>query len=124
MVDSGHSNLRWGLSLVHHILGQKQGSSKERQAYSLHFAPVSFFAGQGTVARRLRMKFRFPIIIIDEDYRSENTSASVSARLAQAIESEGFEVVGVTSYGDLSQLHSSRARRAPSFCPSMTKSSR
>jgi len=42
------------------------------------------------------MKFRFPIIIIDEDYRSENTSGLGIRALAQAIEAEGFEVVGVT----------------------------
>lgn len=45
-----------------------------------------FLAGQGTVSRRLRMKFRFPIIIIDEDYRSENTSGLGIRALAQAIE--------------------------------------
>ena len=69
-----------------------------------------FLAGQGTVARRLRMKFRFPIIIIDEDYRSENTSGLGIRALAQAIESEGFEVVGVTSYGDLSQFAQQQSR--------------
>jgi hypothetical protein len=42
------------------------------------------------------MKFRFPIVIIDEDYRSENTSGLGIRALAQAIESEGFEVLGVT----------------------------
>ena len=47
------------------------------------------------------MKFRFPIIIIDEDYRSENTSGLGIRALAQAIEAEGFAVVGVTRYGDL-----------------------
>ena len=50
------------------------------------------------------MKFRFPIIIIDEDFRSENTSGLGIRALAQAFESEGFEVLGVTSYGDLSQF--------------------
>ena len=50
------------------------------------------------------MKFRFPIVIIDEDYRSENTSGLGIRALAQAIETEGFEVLGVTSYGDLSQF--------------------
>ena len=50
------------------------------------------------------MKFRFPIIIIDEDYRSENTSGLGIRALAQAIEAEGVEVLGVTSYGDLSQF--------------------
>ena len=43
------------------------------------------------------MKFRFPIVIIDEDYRSENTSGLGIRALAQAIEAEGFEVLGVTS---------------------------
>jgi len=48
------------------------------------------------------MKFRFPIIIIDEDFRSENASGLSIRALAQGIEAEGFEVLGVTSYGDLS----------------------
>ncbi|NMM75328.1 lysine decarboxylase [Acidovorax sp. SRB_14] len=56
------------------------------------------------------MKFRFPIIIIDEDYRSENTSGLGIRALAQAIESEGFEVLGVTSYGDLSQFAQQQSR--------------
>ena len=56
------------------------------------------------------MKFRFPIIIIDEDYRSENTSGLGIRALAQAIEAEGFEVVGVTSYGDLSQFAQQQSR--------------
>ena len=43
------------------------------------------------------MKFRFPIVIIDEDYRSENTSGLGIRALAQAIETEGFEVLGVTN---------------------------
>ncbi|THU02735.1 lysine decarboxylase [Lampropedia puyangensis] len=56
------------------------------------------------------MKFRFPIIIIDEDYRSENTSGLGIRALAHAIEEEGFEVVGVTSYGDLSQFAQQQSR--------------
>ena len=36
------------------------------------------------------MKFRFPIVIIDEDFRTENTSGSGIRALATAIESEGF----------------------------------
>ena len=56
------------------------------------------------------MKFRFPIIIIDEDYRSENTSGLGIRALAQAIESEGFEVLGVTSYGDLTQFAQQQSR--------------
>ena len=56
------------------------------------------------------MKFRFPIVIIDEDYRSENTSGLGIRALAQAIEGEGFEVLGVTSYGDLSQFAQQQSR--------------
>ena len=56
------------------------------------------------------MKFRFPIVIIDEDYRSENTSGLGIRALAKAIENEGFEVVGVTSYGDLSQFAQQQSR--------------
>ncbi|TDQ43184.1 arginine/lysine/ornithine decarboxylase [Tepidicella xavieri] len=56
------------------------------------------------------MKFRFPIVIIDEDFRSENTSGLGIRALAQAIESEGFDVVGVTSYGDLSQFAQQQSR--------------
>ncbi|MES2940417.1 MAG: arginine/lysine/ornithine decarboxylase [Pseudomonadota bacterium] len=56
------------------------------------------------------MKFRFPIVIIDEDYRSENTSGLGIRALAQAIEAEGFEILGVTSYGDLSQFAQQQSR--------------
>ncbi|MEN9559832.1 MAG: hypothetical protein RLZZ502_1043 [Pseudomonadota bacterium] len=56
------------------------------------------------------MKFRFPIVIIDEDFRSENTSGLGIRALAQAIEEEGFEVIGVTSYGDLSQFAQQQSR--------------
>ena len=56
------------------------------------------------------MKFRFPIVIIDEDFRSENTSGLGIRALAAAIESEGFEVLGVTSYGDLSQFAQQQSR--------------
>jgi arginine decarboxylase len=55
-------------------------------------------------------RFRFPIFIIDEDYRSENTSGLGIRALAQAIETEGFEVLGVTSYGDLSQFAQQQSR--------------
>ena len=45
------------------------------------------------------MKFRFPIVIIDEDFRSENTSGLGIRAMAQAIEAEGFEILGVTAMG-------------------------
>jgi len=56
------------------------------------------------------MKFRFPIVIIDEDFRSENVSGLSIRALAQAIEAEGFEVLGATSYGDLSQFAQQQSR--------------
>ncbi len=56
------------------------------------------------------MKFRFPIVIIDEDFRSENTSGLGIRALADAMEKEGMEVVGVTSYVDLSQFAQQQSR--------------
>jgi len=56
------------------------------------------------------MKFRFPIVIIDEDFRSENTSGLGIRALADAIQTEGWEVLGVTSYGDLSQFAQQQSR--------------
>ena len=56
------------------------------------------------------MKFRFPIVIIDEDYRAENTSGLGIRALAKAIEDEGFEILGATSYGDLSQFAQQQSR--------------
>ena len=58
------------------------------------------------------MKFRFPIVIIDEDYRSENSSGLGIRAVAEAIEAEGFEVLGTTSYGDLSQFAQQQSRAA------------
>ena len=55
-------------------------------------------------------RFRFPIVIIDEDFRSENASGFGIRALAAAIEKEGFEVVGATSYGDLSQFAQQQGR--------------
>ncbi len=56
------------------------------------------------------MKFRVPIVIIDEDFRSENTSGLGIRALADAIEGEGYEVMGATSYGDLSQFAQQQSR--------------
>ena len=56
------------------------------------------------------MRFRFPIVIIDEDFRSENTSGLGIRALAEAIEKEGLEVLGATSYGDLSQFAQQQSR--------------
>jgi arginine/lysine/ornithine decarboxylase len=56
------------------------------------------------------MRFKFPIVIIDEDFRSENVSGSGVRDLAKAIEAEGVEVIGVTSYGDLSSFAQQQSR--------------
>jgi len=56
------------------------------------------------------MKFKFPIVIIDEDFRSGNASGLGIRALAEAIEREGVEVVGVTHYGDLSQFAQQQSR--------------
>jgi arginine decarboxylase len=56
------------------------------------------------------MKFNFPIVIIDEDFRSGNASGLGIRALAEAIEREGTEVVGVTHYGDLSQFAQQQSR--------------
>jgi len=56
------------------------------------------------------LRFHFPIVIIDEDFRSENTSGLGIRALAEAIEKEGFEVLGVTSYGDLAQFAQQQSR--------------
>jgi len=56
------------------------------------------------------MKFRFPIFIIDEDYRSENASGLGVRALASAIEAESMEVIGVTSYGDLRSFAQQQSR--------------
>ncbi len=56
------------------------------------------------------MKFRFPIVIIDEDFRTDNSSGLGIRVLAKAIEEEGFEVLGVTSYGDLASFAQQQSR--------------
>ncbi|MDR0528782.1 MAG: arginine/lysine/ornithine decarboxylase [Zoogloeaceae bacterium] len=56
------------------------------------------------------MRFHFPIIIIDEDFRSENASGLGIRVLADAIEKEGMEVLGVTSYGDMTSFAQQQSR--------------
>jgi arginine decarboxylase len=58
------------------------------------------------------MRFHFPIVIIDEDFRSENTSGSGIRELAAAIEAEGMGVIGYTSYGDLTSFAQQQSRAA------------
>jgi len=56
------------------------------------------------------MRFKFPIVIIDEDFRTDNSSGLGIRVLAKAIEEEGFEVLGVTSYGDLTSFAQQQSR--------------
>src|SRR6201988_5171704 len=56
------------------------------------------------------LRFHFPIVIIDEDFRSENASGLGIRALAAAIEKEGLEILGGTSYGDLSQFAQQQSR--------------
>jgi len=56
------------------------------------------------------MRFHFPVIIIDEDFRSENASGLGIRVLAKAIEEEGLEVLGVTSYGDMTSFAQQQSR--------------
>jgi arginine decarboxylase len=56
------------------------------------------------------MKFHFPVIVIDEDFRSENASGLGIRALTKAIEDEGVEVIGVTTYSDLSQFAQQQSR--------------
>ena len=50
------------------------------------------------------MKFRFPIVIIDEDFRSENTSGLGIRALAAAMEKEGWKLEDVPSAGEQAML--------------------
>ena len=56
------------------------------------------------------MNFKFHVIIIDEDFRSENTSGFGVRALAEALENEGMEVLGLTSFGDLTQFAQQQSR--------------
>ena len=60
------------------------------------------------------MRFNFPIVIIDEDFRSDNASGLGIRALAQAIEKEGTEVLGVTSFRDTA-MFAQQASRASGF---------
>jgi arginine decarboxylase len=54
--------------------------------------------------------FRFPIFIIDEDFRSENASGIGIRALAKALEAEDVEVIGATGYSDLSGFAQQQSR--------------
>ena len=64
------------------------------------------------------MKYHFPIVIIDEDYHSENVSGLGIRDLAKAIEAQDIEVRAVTAFSDLTSL-ARQASRASAFIVSM-----
>ncbi|MFO1480397.1 MAG: arginine/lysine/ornithine decarboxylase [Turneriella sp.] len=56
------------------------------------------------------MRFHFPIIIIDKDFRAENTGGFGIRALAKALQDEGMDVTGVTGFGDLSNFVQQQSR--------------
>ena len=56
------------------------------------------------------MRFRFPVVIVDEDFRSENASGTGVRVLAKALEEEGIETLGVTSFGDVASFAQQQSR--------------
>ena len=56
------------------------------------------------------MRFRFPVVIVDEDFRSENASGTGVRVLAKAIEEEGIEVLGVTNFSDVASFAQQQSR--------------
>ena len=64
------------------------------------------------------MKFRFPIVIIDEDWRSDSASGLGIRALGKALEEQGMEVVGGFTYFDVSMV-ANQAARASAFVVSI-----
>ncbi len=64
------------------------------------------------------MKFRFPVVIIDEDWRAESASGLGIRALAKAIEEQGWEVVGGFTYVDVAMV-ANQAARASAFIVSI-----
>src|SRR5690349_17818437 len=64
------------------------------------------------------MKFRFPIVIIDEDWKADSASGLGIRALAKAIEDQGMEVVGGFTYVDVAMV-ANQAARASSFIVSI-----
>jgi len=64
------------------------------------------------------MKFRFPVIIIDEDWKSESSSGLGIRALAKAIEDQGMDVVGGFTYVDVTMV-ANQAARASAFVVSI-----
>ncbi|MFM8881711.1 MAG: Orn/Lys/Arg decarboxylase N-terminal domain-containing protein, partial [Betaproteobacteria bacterium] len=64
------------------------------------------------------MKFRFPVVIIDEDWRSDSASGLGIRALAKALEEQHMEVVGGFTYVDVGMV-ANQAARASAFIVSI-----
>ncbi|MEB2319971.1 MAG: arginine/lysine/ornithine decarboxylase [Pseudomonadota bacterium] len=64
------------------------------------------------------MKFRFPIVIIDEDWKSDSASGLGIRALAKALEDAGMDVVGGFTYIDVAMV-ANQAARASAFIVSI-----
>ena len=64
------------------------------------------------------MKFRFPVVIIDEDWRSDSASGLGIRALAKALEEQQMEVVGGFTYVDVGMV-ANQAARASAFIVSI-----
>ena len=62
------------------------------------------------------MKFRFPVVIIDEDWKSDSASGLGIRALAKALEDSDMSVVGGFTYTDVSMV-ANQAARASAFLP-------
>ena len=60
------------------------------------------------------MKFRFPVVIIDEDWRADSASGLGIRALGKALEEQGMEVVGGFTYLDVARV-ANQAARASAF---------
>ena len=66
----------------------------------------------------MAMKFRSPVVIIDEDWKSESSSGLGIRALAKAIEDQGMDVVGGFTYVDVTMV-ANQAARASAFVVSI-----
>ncbi len=64
------------------------------------------------------MKFRFPVVIIDEDWKSDSASGLGIRAVAKALEDQGMEVVGGFTYIDVGMV-ANQAARASAFIVSI-----
>jgi arginine decarboxylase len=64
------------------------------------------------------MKFRFPVVIIDEDWKADSASGLGIRAVAKAIEDQDMEVVGGFTYTDVAMV-ANQAARASAFIVSI-----